>query len=214
MTQYHALALLYAIKKHDRLAVSKLVAANVKAAQSSPLAMCLLVRTVAQLIRENPASRSDPVLNDFLDNALRFLSFYMLHLLFPIISLLPQHHPQVPQRHGRVRGRVLHRQLTRSFNTRLQRRRRRLPVVPHVSKAHPSLRCAALAVTHRISECRSSCNVQPRLGKPPHRQQSRYCNARYHNPAQDRRREQRGEAHEANAVVSFGYLRRPQNRRC
>jgi coatomer protein complex subunit gamma len=72
MTQYHALALLYAIKKHDRLAVSKLVAANVKAAQTSPLAMCLLVRAVAQLIRENPASRSDSVLNDFLDNALRF----------------------------------------------------------------------------------------------------------------------------------------------
>jgi hypothetical protein len=72
MTQYHALALLYAIKKHDRLAVSKVVAANVKSAQSSPLAMCLLVRAVSQLIRENPSSRSDPVLTDFLDNALRF----------------------------------------------------------------------------------------------------------------------------------------------
>ena len=74
MTQYHALALLYAIKKHDRLAVSKVVAANVKSAQYSPLAMCLLVRAVAQLIRENPSSRSDPVLNDFLDNALRFIN--------------------------------------------------------------------------------------------------------------------------------------------
>ena len=89
MTQYHALALLYAIKKHDRLAVSKLVATNVKAAQSSPLAMCLLVRTVAQLIRENPASRSDPVLNDFLDNALRFHSDMVVFEAASCIISLP-----------------------------------------------------------------------------------------------------------------------------
>lgn len=89
MTQYHALALLYAIKKHDRLAVSKLVSGNVKAAQSSPLAMCLLVRAVAQLIRDNPASRSDPVLTDFLDNALRFHSDMVVFEAASCIISLP-----------------------------------------------------------------------------------------------------------------------------
>ena len=43
MVQYHALGLMYSVKKHDRLAVSKLLAKYTKAGVRSPYATCLLV---------------------------------------------------------------------------------------------------------------------------------------------------------------------------
>jgi coatomer subunit gamma len=46
MVQFHALALLYHIKQHDRLAVTKLVAQLTKGSTRSPLAVCLLIRYV------------------------------------------------------------------------------------------------------------------------------------------------------------------------
>lgn len=46
MVQYHALGLLYNIKKSDRLAVSKLVAKLTRAAPRSPYAVCMLVRAL------------------------------------------------------------------------------------------------------------------------------------------------------------------------
>jgi coatomer subunit gamma len=44
MVQFHALALLYQAKQHDRLAVTKLVAQLTKGTTRSPLAVCLLIR--------------------------------------------------------------------------------------------------------------------------------------------------------------------------
>lgn len=46
MVQFHAVALLHAIRAHDRLAVSKLVTSLTRGAVRSPLAQCLLVRCV------------------------------------------------------------------------------------------------------------------------------------------------------------------------
>lgn len=47
--QFHAVALLHALRASDRLAISKLVASLTKANVKSPLAQCLLVRYVAQV---------------------------------------------------------------------------------------------------------------------------------------------------------------------
>ena len=44
MVQYHALSLLYKIKQHDRLAVSKIVQQLSRGSLRSPLATCLLIR--------------------------------------------------------------------------------------------------------------------------------------------------------------------------
>ena len=49
MVQFHAVALLHALRATDRLAVSKLVSQLTKAAVKSPMAQCLLVRYVAQV---------------------------------------------------------------------------------------------------------------------------------------------------------------------
>lgn len=43
MVQYHALGLLYHIRKHDKLAVTKLVQKFTRGQLKSPYAMCLLV---------------------------------------------------------------------------------------------------------------------------------------------------------------------------
>lgn len=49
MVQFHAVALLHALRANDRLAVSKLVSDLIKSSVRSPLAQCLLVRYVAQV---------------------------------------------------------------------------------------------------------------------------------------------------------------------
>lgn len=43
MVQYHALGLLFHIRKNDRLAVTKLVAKLTKINMKSPFAVCMLV---------------------------------------------------------------------------------------------------------------------------------------------------------------------------
>lgn len=43
MVQYHALGLLYHIRKTDRLAVSKLVGKLTRSSMKSPYAVCMLV---------------------------------------------------------------------------------------------------------------------------------------------------------------------------
>ena len=49
MVQFHALALLRAIKRHDRLAVSKVVQTLMRGGMRSPLGLCLLVRYAMSL---------------------------------------------------------------------------------------------------------------------------------------------------------------------
>ena len=44
MVQFHALSLLYEIKKNDRLAISKMVSQLTRSSMSSPLGVCLLIR--------------------------------------------------------------------------------------------------------------------------------------------------------------------------
>jgi coatomer protein complex subunit gamma len=51
MVQFHAVALLHALRATDRLAVSKLVTQLTRAQVKSPLAQCLLVRYVSQVRR-------------------------------------------------------------------------------------------------------------------------------------------------------------------
>lgn len=50
--QYHALGLLYHIKKNDRLAVSKLVTKYIQSGLKSNLANCMLIRIAAKLVEE------------------------------------------------------------------------------------------------------------------------------------------------------------------
>ena len=56
MVQYHALGLLYQIRKGDRLAVNKLIAKFATGRYlKSPLAVCLLIQMVAKTIQEEAA---------------------------------------------------------------------------------------------------------------------------------------------------------------
>lgn len=52
MVQYHALGLLYHIRKNDRLAVSKLVNKLTHSSLKSPYAVCLLIRIACRLIED------------------------------------------------------------------------------------------------------------------------------------------------------------------
>lgn len=56
MVQYHALGLLYHIRKTDRLAVSKLVNKLTRQSLKSPYAVCMLIRIACKLIEEQDAS--------------------------------------------------------------------------------------------------------------------------------------------------------------
>ncbi|GJQ14068.1 hypothetical protein GpartN1_g5859.t1 [Galdieria partita] len=58
MVQYHALALLYQIRQHDRLAVSKLVQGLARSGIRSAFACCLLIRSILRIIGETYASES------------------------------------------------------------------------------------------------------------------------------------------------------------
>lgn len=46
MVQYHALGVLYHIRKSDRLAVSKLLAKLTRMSLKSPYAVCMLVKII------------------------------------------------------------------------------------------------------------------------------------------------------------------------
>jgi len=56
MVQFHALSLLYEIKQHDRLAISKMVAQLTRGAISSPLATCLLIRYITTIVLDSNGS--------------------------------------------------------------------------------------------------------------------------------------------------------------
>lgn len=53
MVQYHALALLYQIKQHDRLAISKVISTLIRTPPRGSIAKCLQIRIIAELIRTN-----------------------------------------------------------------------------------------------------------------------------------------------------------------
>ncbi|PRP84210.1 hypothetical protein PROFUN_08410 [Planoprotostelium fungivorum] len=77
MVQYHALGLFYELKKHDRLAVNKLVTFMIKNTVRSPFAHCLLIRFTAQLIEENP--NTDKSFLSYIETCLRHKSDMVIY---------------------------------------------------------------------------------------------------------------------------------------
>jgi coatomer protein complex subunit gamma len=73
MVQYHALGLLYQIRKHDRLAVTKLVTKQIKSSLRSPFGYCLLIRMACKVLANEERS-SESSLYDFLEVCLRHKS--------------------------------------------------------------------------------------------------------------------------------------------
>lgn len=73
MVQYHALGLLYRIRKTDRLAVSKLVNKLTQQRLKSPYALCMLLRIACKLIEdeEEAGGTADAHLMDFIERCLR-----------------------------------------------------------------------------------------------------------------------------------------------
>ena len=71
MVQYHSLSLLYQIKQHDRLAVSKTVQTLSRGSLRSPLATCLLIRYTKMLLIEDMTSSNAKAAYAFLENCLR-----------------------------------------------------------------------------------------------------------------------------------------------
>lgn len=77
MVQYHALGLLYHIRKTDRLAVSKLVNKLTRQSVKSPYAVCMLIRIAAKLIEDEDQSgggNSEKVLFEYIESCLRHKS--------------------------------------------------------------------------------------------------------------------------------------------
>lgn len=71
MVQYHAVGLLYQIRQHDKLAVSKFINQLQKTNLRSNLATCLLIRYTAGLLREDLGGQDPKPLYQFLQKMLR-----------------------------------------------------------------------------------------------------------------------------------------------
>ncbi|KAK4401548.1 Coatomer subunit gamma-2 [Sesamum angolense] len=73
LVQFHALALLHQIRQNDRLAVNKLVASLTKGTVRSPLAQCLLIRYISQVIKESGdnSQAGERPFYDYLEGCLR-----------------------------------------------------------------------------------------------------------------------------------------------
>lgn len=75
MVQYHALGLLYHIRKNDRLAVSKLVNKLTRQNLKSPYAVCMLIRIACKLIEEEDQSgNQENPLFEYIEACLRHKS--------------------------------------------------------------------------------------------------------------------------------------------
>ncbi|RHY29103.1 hypothetical protein DYB32_005431 [Aphanomyces invadans] len=89
MVQYHALALLYQIRQHDKLAVSKLLSQLQKSPLKSNLACCLLIRYSASLLADDIAGPNSRPLYQFLEKMLRHKSEMVLYEAARAICSLP-----------------------------------------------------------------------------------------------------------------------------
>eukprot|EP00930_Biecheleria_cincta_P060685 TRINITY_DN462_c0_g1_i2.p1 TRINITY_DN462_c0_g1~~TRINITY_DN462_c0_g1_i2.p1 ORF type:complete len:949 (-),score=224.27 TRINITY_DN462_c0_g1_i2:194-2974(-) len=74
MVQYHALALLYELKKGDRLALHKVVTSMAKSQMKSPMAECLLIRYATQTLLAERDASIEKTLMSYLDSCLRHKS--------------------------------------------------------------------------------------------------------------------------------------------
>ncbi|RXM99165.1 Coatomer subunit gamma-2 [Acipenser ruthenus] len=70
MVQYHALGLLYHLRKNDRLAVSKMLNKFTKSGLKSPFAYCMLIRIASRLLEETDGGHDNPLF-DFIESCLR-----------------------------------------------------------------------------------------------------------------------------------------------
>jgi len=78
MVQYHALGLLYHIRKTDRLAITKLLAKLTKMSLKSPYAVILLIRIACKMIEEEESDSSSPYF-DFVESCLRHKSEMVIY---------------------------------------------------------------------------------------------------------------------------------------
>ena len=93
MVQFHALSLLYEIKQHDRLAISKMVAQLTRGAISSPMATCLLIRYITAILKGSDvdmlASATGRAAYQFLELSLRHRSEAVIYEAAKAIVSLP-----------------------------------------------------------------------------------------------------------------------------
>jgi len=78
MVQYHALGLLYQIKKNDKLAITKLVAKFSRSSLKSPYAYCFLIRVATHQLSEEKDT-VDTNLFDFIESCLRHKSDMVIY---------------------------------------------------------------------------------------------------------------------------------------
>jgi len=93
MVQFHALSLLYEIKQHDRLAISKMVAQLTRGAISSPMATCLLIRYITSILQGYSAdmfsTANGRAAYQFLELSLRHRSESVIYEAAKALVLLP-----------------------------------------------------------------------------------------------------------------------------
>ncbi|RLN91355.1 hypothetical protein BBJ28_00021583 [Nothophytophthora sp. Chile5] len=89
MVQYHGVSLLYQIRQHDKLAVSKLITQLQKTNLRSNLATCLLIRYTAGLLRENANGQDAAPLYAFLQKMLRQKNEMVIYEAAKALCALP-----------------------------------------------------------------------------------------------------------------------------
>ena len=91
MVQYHALGVLYHIRRTDKLNTAKMVHKFTMSSLRSPYAYCLLIRIAAKLLEEDGEERqSNNSLFDFLENCLRNKSEMVIYEAARAIVSLPR----------------------------------------------------------------------------------------------------------------------------
>ncbi|XP_071985332.1 coatomer subunit gamma-1 isoform X2 [Engystomops pustulosus] len=70
MVQYHALGLLYHVRKNDRLSVNKMLSKFMRHGLKSPFAYCMMIRVASKLLEEEDGNRDSPLF-DFIESCLR-----------------------------------------------------------------------------------------------------------------------------------------------
>lgn len=89
MVQFHSLSLLYKIKQHDRLAVSKAVQQLSKGSLRSPLATCLLIRYTSSLLKDDSSASNAKTSYQFLESCLRHKNDMVIYEAAKAICNLP-----------------------------------------------------------------------------------------------------------------------------
>ncbi|CEG39539.1 coatomer subunit [Plasmopara halstedii] len=89
MVQYHGVSLLYHIRQHDKLAVSKFITQLQKTSLRSNLATCLLIRYTTTLLRDNAGGQDPAPLYSFLQKMLYHKNEMVLYEAARALCTLP-----------------------------------------------------------------------------------------------------------------------------